>query len=156
MRGEILVGLLIAVGAPCSVARSQVTIKQASWMAGCWRQSNGNRVVDEQWMAPRGGAMLGMSRTVRNDSLAELEHLRIVERSGRLVYHAEPSGQAPADFESRAASDTLLVFENAAHDFPQRISYRSRGSDSLVARIEGTRNGRVRAIDFPYQRVACP
>ena len=70
--------------------------------------------------------------------------------------HAEPSGQAPADFEASAVSDSLITFENPAHDFPQRVIYRRRGSDSLIARIEGTRNGRVRGVDFPYARAACP
>jgi hypothetical protein len=30
------------------------------------------------------------------------------------------------------------------------------GRDSLVARIEGTSNGRSRGVEFPYARVACP
>jgi len=100
--------------------------------------------------------MLGMSRTVRGDSLLELEFLQILGQSGRVVYHAQPSGQRPADFVASAVSDTLVVFENPEHDFPQRIIYRRRGADSLIARIEGTRNGKTRGIDFPYERVNCP
>ena len=108
-------------------------------------------------MAPRRGTMLGMSRTARDDSvLVEFEHLQIFERSGRAVYHAEPSGQKPADFEARVVSDTLVTFENLAHDFPQRVTYRRRGADTLVARIEGVRNGQLRGVDFPYVRVRCP
>jgi hypothetical protein len=141
-----------------SAQQAGALVRQLSWIAGCWRQStgNGNRVVDEQWMSPRGGTMLGMSRTLRGDSLIEFEHLQIVERSGRLIYHAEPSGQKPADFVTATVSDTLVVFENPEHDFPKRIIYRRRGSDALVARIEGTRNGHTRGIDFPYARVSCP
>ena len=133
-------------------------VHQLSWMAGCWRQSNPStgRTIDEQWMAPLGRTMLGMSRTVRGDSVIEFEHLQILERGGHAVFHAEPSGQVPADFEARAVSDTLVTFQNPAHDFPQRVIYRRRGRDSLIARIEGTRNGRVRGVDFPYARAACP
>ena len=47
-----------------------------------------------------------------------------------------------------------MVFENPKHDFPQRIRYRLKG-DTLHARIEGTINGKERAIDFPYQRASC-
>jgi hypothetical protein len=94
-------------------------------------------------------------RTVRGDSVIEYEHLRILERAGHAVLHAEPSGQPPADFEARAVSDSAVTFENPAHDFPQRVIYRRRGRDSLIARIEGTRNGRVRGVDFPYTRAAC-
>jgi hypothetical protein len=156
---RIILSLIIAF-APCAHAQSdRSATKQVAWLAGCWRQTSpaNKRVVDEQWMSPRGGTMLGMSRTVRDDSvLTELEHLQILVRAGRLVYHAEPGGQPPADFEARAVSDTLVIFENAAHDFPQRIIYRRRGADSLIARIEGTRNGGVRGIEFPYARASCP
>ena len=158
-RVAMLVVVASSVFARAALAQQpSMRIGQLSWIAGCWRQSGrgGNRVVDEQWMAPSGGTMLGMSRTVRGDSLIEFEHLQIVARSGRLVYHAEPSGQAPADFVASAVSDTLVLFENPEHDFPQRIIYRRRATDTLVARIEGTRNGQTRGIDFPYSRVTCP
>jgi hypothetical protein len=139
-------------------AQQAAPVRQLSWIAGCWRQASGNgsRVVDEQWMSLRGATMLGMSRTVRGDSLVEFEHLQIVERAGHLVYHAEPSGQKPADFMARSTNDTLVVFENPGHDFPQRIIYHRRGADTLIARIEGMRNGQIRGIDFPYARVSCP
>jgi hypothetical protein len=134
-------------------------VGQLGWMAGCWqhRSQNGALVDDEQWMSPRGGTMFGMSRTVRNDSIVvEFEHLQILARNGHAVYHAEPSGQKAADFEAARVSDTLVVFENPTHDFPQRVIYRRRGADSLIARIEGTRNGQGRGIDFPFMRVRCP
>ena len=97
-----------------------------------------------------------MSRTVRGDTVVtEFEQLRLFQRAGRAIYHAEPSGQVPTDFEAKTTSDTLVVFENTAHDFPQRIIYRKRGADSLIARIEGMMNGQARGIDFPYARARC-
>ena len=107
-------------------------------------------------MRPRGGAMLGMSRTTRRDTVVEYEHLRIFDRGGKTVYAALPSGQALTEFETASIGDTLVTFENAAHDFPQRIIYRRRGADSVIARIEGMRGGQLRGVDFPYRRVACP
>jgi hypothetical protein len=88
--------------------------------------------------------------------VVEFEQLRLFQRAGHAVYHAEPSGQTPTDFEAKSTSDTLVVFENAAHDFPQRVIYRKRGADSLIARIEGNMNGQARGIDFGYARVRCP
>ena len=39
------------------------------WMAGCWRQSGLGQIVDEVWLNPGGGALLGVSRSVDGDSL---------------------------------------------------------------------------------------
>lgn len=132
-----------------------MSIRALGWLQGCWQQANARRIVDEQWMTPRGGLMMGMSRTVQGDSVAEHEVLHIRETAGLVVYHAEPSGQQPTDFTAISLSDSQVTFENLAHDFPQRVMYRRRGADSLVARIEGIRNGQLRGIDFPSRRVSC-
>jgi len=128
-----------------------------TWISGCWqRTTRTGQTVDEQWMAPRAEMMLGMSRTVRGDSLIEYEQLRIFERSGKAVYYAAPVRQTPAEFVAASQNDTLIVFENPQHDFPQRIIYRKRGADSLIARIEGTTGGTARGVDFPYVKTRCP
>jgi uncharacterized protein DUF6265 len=141
-----------------SVARAQdaPTVARVGWIAGCWERSAGARLIEEQWMRPRAGLMLGMSRTVVGDSLREYEQVALFERGGRLVYAATPARQAAAEFESTAVSDSAVTFANPAHDFPQRIIYRRRGADSLLARVEGMRRGRLRGSDFPYRRVPCP
>jgi hypothetical protein len=136
-------------------AQPTADLGQLAWLSGCWQSRAGTRVIDEQWMPPRGGVMLGMSRTLRSDSLVEYEHLRIFQRGTRVVYAAMPSGQAPAEFEAAATSDSTVVFENPAHDFPQRIIYRRRGADSLVARIEGSSGGVLRGVDFSYGKHGC-
>jgi hypothetical protein len=43
-------------------------------------------------------------------------------------------------------------WERSAHDFPQRVIYRRRGADSLLARVEGMRGGQLRGLDYPYRR----
>jgi len=165
IRALVMISLLAtSVGAqtvsrPPSPADGRDAVQRLSWFAGCWtRQAPGSAmVVEEQWMTPRAGFALGVSRTVRADSMVtEFEQLRLFQRAGRAVYHAEPSGQAPTDFEAQTTSDSVVVFENAAHDFPQRIIYRKRGRDSLLARIEGTMRGQSRGVDFAYGRVQCP
>ena len=114
----------------------------------------GDRVVEEQWMAPRGGAMLGAGRTVQGGRLVEHEFVVIREDSGRLVYEARPSGQPPAAFPAREVTPRSVVFENLQHDFPQRIGY-SREDDGVLAWIEGPRNGQTRRVEFSYRRASC-
>ena len=131
------------------------TVTQVGWMAGCWERVAGTRRIEEQWMAPRGGVMIGMSRTVRGDTLIELEQVRIETRGPALVYIASPLRQATAEFTGSVTSDGTAVFENPAHDFPSKISYRRQGADSLIASIAGQRGGKARTIEYPYRRVTC-
>jgi hypothetical protein len=125
------------------------------WMSGCWVYQKGSVVVTEQWSAPRASMMLGSGHTTKGNATLEYEQTRIVDRDGKLVYQANPSGQAPAEFFADAVGDGSVVFSNPTHDFPQRVSYKRAGPDSLIARVEGTRGGQVRGVDFPYVRVAC-
>ena len=149
--------VVLAVVAAPAAAQHTGTVTKLSWIGGCWQRTARNgQIIDEQWMAPKAETMMGMSRTVRGDSLIEYEQLRIFERAGKAVYHAAPVRQAPTEFTAASVSDTLVVFENPQHDFPQRVIYRKRGADSLIARIEGTANGAARGIDFPYAKARCP
>lgn len=125
------------------------------WLAGCWEGSVGTRVIEEHWLAPRGGVLLGLSRTTRDGSVVEHEFMHIYPRDGALVLAATPSGQAPTEFAGRAPGNAEVLFENAAHDFPQRIRYRRVGQDSLVAEIEGGAGDALRRMRFPYVRVPC-
>jgi len=135
-------------------AGAQVPIARVSWLQGCWRMNVNGQTVDEEWMAPDGGAMLAISRTVKGGRLVEYEFVLLRERDGSLVYIAHPSGQVGGEFPLARVDDDSVTFENTAHDFPQRIGYRRRG-DRLDAWIEGTLDGRSQRAEFPYARVPC-
>lgn len=130
------------------------SVTDLSWLTGCWSLTTPSRTITEFWLPPAGGTMMGMSRTVANNKTVEYEF--IVLRSGTpgLEYVAKPSGQAETIFKATRVSADEAVFENPAHDFPTRITYR-RGNDAITATIDGIMNGTPRAIDFKYQRGDC-
>lgn len=158
--GVVAITLVIAIAAADDgAAQAPSRADTLRWLAGCWRQAGARSVIDEQWMRPAGGTMLGMSRTVRRggprDSTAEFEHLRVFLRDGRLVFGASPSGQRYAEFTETELTDSSVSFGNPTHDFPQFVRYRRRGSDSLHGRVDGIVRGQPRAVDYRYVRVDC-
>lgn len=161
MRSVHRAGLIVALGLIAGSAAAQGTpaspTERVRWLAGCWEQRAGTRVTLEMWMPPDGGLMLGGSRTVIGGRVREYEHIRLADVDGQLVYTALPSGQREASFTSVQVSDSGFVVENRQHDFPQRIDYRRRGADSLVARVEGPGRepGSTRAFEVAMRRVTC-
>lgn len=125
------------------------------WLAGCWEFSRNGRHVVEQWSRAEGGTLVGVSRTVAGGKTVEYEFLLIRENAGALDYVAKPSRQAEATFRSMRVSGDEVVFENPAHDFPQRIAYQRKADGSVLAAIEGSVNGQPRRIEFPYVRAPC-
>ena len=96
------------------------------WLAGHWCGTGPEQQIDEVWLPEAGGALLGMSRTVR--------------------------GARVESFEQAARGDGWIRFENSAHDFPNRIEYR-RDGDTLHAYIAGPgRDGKEMKIPFDYRR----
>lgn len=144
---------LITVASP--VKAQSGSLDAVNWLVSCWEANSGTRRVIERWFEPSGGEMKGNSRTIVGPREVEGERLRIYGRGDTLIYDAHPSGQARTEFRGRATSASEIVFENPAHDFPQRISYRRVGSDSLIARVEGDRAGRRAPLTFAYRRIDC-
>jgi hypothetical protein len=130
-----------------------------SWLAGYWLSCRPERQVSETWTGPREGVMSGVTVTTRPGRAVQVEFARIVTRDGVTAFHAIPDGQAPADFAVRTIEGRRVVFENLAHDFPQRVIY-ARDGDTLNGRIEGRIGGAERAIDWVYKaaplNMACP
>jgi hypothetical protein len=150
------VRLVIIVAALSGLVTTQATeLDRLRWLGGCWEMQRGQRITTEMWMPPAGGLMMGASRTVNGGQVRATEQIQLEVQNGRLVYIALPSGQAETRFESTEVTDSGFVVENPAHDFPQKISYRRRGADSLIARIEGPMQGQTRGIDYPMRRVSC-
>jgi len=146
---------LAFVGIPSLASAEAASIKDVAWLQGCWEQRDGDRVVEERWMPPRAGSMLGVGRTSRGDKLIEHEYIVLAERDGRLAYEAHPSGQPTATFMSKPITGREVVFEDPAHDFPQRLGYKSTGPGQLLAWIEGTSGGKTRRVEFSYRIVNC-
>ncbi|MGH7724279.1 MAG: DUF6265 family protein [Candidatus Eiseniibacteriota bacterium] len=159
----VATAIVCAAAAPAAPAAptaptAPTALARLEWLAGCWKRESTKRLVEEQWMAPAAGLMLGSSRTVSlaEQRVVEYEQLRIEEKDGRLVFTSLPSGQSQASFTSITLTDSLVVFENATHDFPQRVAYRRGRDGSLEAWIEGTVDGKSRKVEFPYVRAVCP
>jgi len=145
----LLLGILL-------VSPAFAGIDDLQWLSGCWRYDNEANGSGEYWMPPAGGMMLAVSRTVRTPRPTGFEFMRIAEISGNsLALFASPSGKPATQFDMKRVSAQEVVFENFAHDFPQRVIYRLKGERTLLGRIEGIRNGKTVGVDFPMQKIQC-
>lgn len=138
-----------------SFAQQQSAISKVSWLAGCWQTNESYYVSREQWMPPNGKMMVGISHTVSKGETLGYEYLRIEERAGRLLYIANPTGEAETEFKQVQITDSSVVFQNLSNEFPQRIIYRKIYDGTIMARVEGSRDGTVEAIDIPMRPVDC-
>lgn len=131
MKSLLAAGLALLLVAASPAAR----VDDLAWLAGQWISEADGRWTEESWTAPRGGVMLGHSRSGRGDALRAFEFLRIAAGAdGVPAYIAQPGGRAPVAFALVQRDATSATFENAAHDYPQRITY-ARDGDTMTATI---------------------
>jgi len=136
-----VIGVTILVTQGSGVAQerrapARAALGDISWLAGNWSGRAAATELEERWTKPAGGAMLAVSRTLKDSRMVAFEFLRIVEKEGGLVYIAQPGGRPPTEFMLTELGSRSAAFENPTHDFPKRIEYKLSG-DTLTATISG-------------------
>jgi hypothetical protein len=130
------------------------SLSDLSWLAGHWTGTAGRAEVEESWLPPKGGGMLGVSRTVAGNRMIAFEFLRIEQRRDGVYYLAQPAGRPATEFKLTESSNRAVVFENPAHDHPKIIRYWMENGNTLVAVAEGEENGKHRLQEFRFHRLA--
>ena len=145
----------ISAAAAQEPAAPAPTIADLGWIAGCWEGGGGDTDFQEQWMNPNGRTMIGMSRTVRNDTTLAFEFLRIHQEPDGIYYTSIPSGQEQASFKLVKFEAQKVTFENPDHDFPQKITYELDKKGNLSATISGQDKGAYQRVEFPMLKAKC-
>jgi hypothetical protein len=105
------------------------------WLAGAWSHEEGDIWSNEVWSPLRSDVMLGFNRSGKDGETLFWEHMWIVkEDDGGVAFWAVSADEKPVRFELVVSMDKEVVFENPAHDYPQRIHYWREGK-TLKAEI---------------------
>lgn len=145
-------GVLVVPRSTASPEDAQPKITNLAWLAGHWEGERDGRVTEEVWLAPAGGFLLGMNRTVSKAGKGQFEFLRIEERPDGIVYVASPSGQATTDFPLVEAHDGYALFENPEHDFPKSVEYRRDAEGALHVRAARGTGGEGGGLEWTWTR----
>jgi hypothetical protein len=138
---------------PVLAGAAAAKVEDLAFIAGAW-QTAGTPVVEELWMKPAGGTLIGAGRVSGDGQTFFFEFLRIETRPDGIFYVAQPKGGPKVDFKLVKLEAGEAVFENLAHDFPKRVIYRKLPDGGLFARTEGDGTEKEKPSEFFYQRSA--
>lgn len=149
MRTAALAGLIAACAAGCADAGET----PLNWVAGYWLSCENGRQTAEVWING-GGSDLAVGVNLNGAPPKQsFEFMRLATVEGRLAFIASPDAAPQTVFPLKSLSGSRAVFENLAHDFPQRVIY-ERAGDLLKARIEGVENGEEQGMDWTFRKAA--
>lgn len=147
MRGIRIALAAALLGDAALAAAQEPKAAMPAWLAGGWgMETPGGSWSEEWWTPPRGGLMMGAGRTGKGASIGWWEQTRIEESGGKITFCALPKGQKEGCFTATTASPTEIVFENPAHDYPQRIRYAIEGGElhAEISLMDGSKPNRWR------------
>lgn len=128
-----------------------------SWISGYWEMTTPDgSTVTESWIRTSDSTYTGVGKFI--DSTGKVlttEEIVLALRGDKLWYIPainNQNGGQPVNFKEVQFADTMVVFENKEHDFPQRIIYRKTPDGNLLAYIEGEINGEMQKIEYPYTK----
>lgn len=152
---RLLMVLVVVAACGLVTADESPPVAGLSWLQGNWTAEDGPLQMEEVWLAPKGGALLGMHRDVAGGKMVSFEFFRVAAGAdGKLVYWASPRSRPPVPFTLKESSEKRVVFENLQHDFPQRILYWLDAEGRLRARVEGPKDATEKAQEWVFRGAA--
>lgn len=129
-------------------------MSEIDWILGKWQVNKSNSF--EEWTKADDHLYRGKGYEVRKNDTLIAETIEIVQKEKTIFYIPSVSDQnngKPVEFKLVSRKPEELIFENKAHDFPQRIIYSKVGNNEIDARIEGKKQGLFSEVRFKLKRV---
>jgi uncharacterized protein DUF6265 len=124
-------------------------LSAVSFMTGCWTGPSPNgATIEEHYTEASSNLMLGMTRYVRAGQVVDFEFTTIERTDSSFVMTPRPKGVKSDSFPLKELTDGRAVWENLAHDFPQRVIYQRGANGELIASIEGKTSKGDRRISW--------
>ncbi len=114
--------------------------KLPEFLVGTWLAED--QTTYEHWDKLSAASMKGYAYEVRNGEIEVKEYLDLVQRKDGIFYIPSVIGQnlgKPVEFKL-TSSDSTLVFENKAHDFPKKVCYKKLSETEVFVQVLGDKN----------------
>ncbi len=128
----------------------------AKWFIGTWQNETLDGLFTEQWNQKNDSVYSAMSTVIVNKDTVFYESISLEQKDDSLYYIVSVKDQnkeLPVSFKLISVTDNQLVFENAKHDFPSKITYSKIKEDSIVAFISGLIDGKEKIEQFPMKKI---
>lgn len=114
-------------------------------------------VIHEQWQRTDDGFHSGLGFVMVEQDTVFIEHLSLAcDSIGAVSYDVRVPSQnegGTVRFPLTACIGDSMVFENPAHDFPQRIVYAFQANGDWIARVSGQgKDGAQRGFSYRFKR----
>ncbi|MCK6694407.1 MAG: PorT family protein [Thermoanaerobaculia bacterium] len=153
--------LLVPFLLTAQIEDADLIFRELRVLEGTWfmPQDRGDRL--EIWKVQDDSTLTGRGLRIKaeNGDTVLLETMQLELRGDVIMYYATVRGQnknEPVGFELTLADADGYLFENPAHDNPQKIRYLLLGNRELQVTTEGKRGNRTVTDEYVFEREFTP
>lgn len=130
---------------------------KAHWLLGEWEKNDSIGSLKEIWTTLDDSTYQAKSYYIINKKdTVHNESIELMQDGEFLIYSAKVMGEnnnQSIPFQLIEDTDSLVVFENKKHDFPQKIQYKLLKDTSIVATISGIDKEKKSTQSYPMSKV---
>jgi hypothetical protein len=129
---------------------------KAHWMLGEWQKTDSLGTLKEIWMPLNDSTYVGQSYFINDKDTIHHEIIQLTQDGENLIYLATVKGQNNDEaipFKMTKDNDTLLIFENPKHDYPQEIEYIQKKNKLMIATVSGLVKGKMKSDSYAMKKV---
>ncbi|MDY0078802.1 MAG: DUF6265 family protein [Bacteroidales bacterium] len=139
-----VIGLLLTA---CTAPNPTETIYK---LAGDWKTTKGPAMY-ESWKIDTDSTLVGLAFSINGSDTLMIEKMQLNHTADSLVYKVNVGSQKTVSFGLAKATKNSWIFENKAHDYPNRIIYKMINDSILHARTENSAGNKV--IEFYFKKI---
>lgn len=130
-------------------------LQKMNWLIGNWENKLPEGLLTETWSKKNDSTFTATSFFIIEKDTVHSESIELTQLKEELIYRPTVKGQnndVPVDFKLTSDTDNTFTFENAAHDYPQKITYKKVNETNLLATISGKQQGKDSTESFPMKK----
>jgi len=149
----LLASLLLVIS--CKKDNLADKLNPAQWIIGSWEQKTDKGILTESWQRQNDSVFVGSCYFINESDTLHSETILLEQRADSITYSANVKGQnndKAVPFRLTTANTNSLVFENPAHDYPQKIVYQKSKSNGLLVTISGILHGKKSVEKYNFSK----
>ena len=130
-------------------------LEKMNWLVGSWEQKLPDGTLVESWTKENDSTFSGKSYFVKDKDTIHAESVVLTQKKEELFYIPTVTGQnndEPVTFKLTSDIENIFTFENPAHDYPQKITYKKVNDSNMLASISGKQQGKETSESYPMKR----
>lgn len=121
-------------------------LNKANFLLGEWEKKDSIGVLKENWIAIDDSTFTGTSFFIINEKdTIHRESMELMQDGEYLIYRTTIKGENKDEaipFQKMDEKDSLLVFTNPKHEYPNKISYQLNKNKTVKTTISGIIKGK--------------